>query len=106
MFVDPKIRFWFGVVISIASGIATGTVTLTHMVPEAWVPYVVAWCAFFAIAGNLVLTTLNGLGMTSSSRIASAAADPTVQKIVTTSQPIADATGDKVVTPADIKAGK
>lgn len=98
--VDPKIRFWFGIAVTIAIAVSQGTLVLTNAVPNDWIPYVTAWCGITAFIGSAVLTALNGAATTVSSRIASAAAVPEVSKIVTTSAAIADAGGDKVTTKA------
>jgi hypothetical protein len=98
-FVDPSIRFWIGLVVTIAVALSQGTLSLTHAVPVDWIPYVTAWAGIFAFIGSALLTALNGAGMTTQSRLASAASIPEVKSIVTT-QAIAEVTSsDKIVGP-------
>jgi len=98
--IDPVVRFWIGVAITIAIGISGGAVSLTHAVPDLWIPYVTAWASIIAFTGSAVLTALNGMATSNPSRLASAASIPEVKSIVT-SQAMADATPDlsKVVGP-------
>jgi hypothetical protein len=96
---DPATRFWVGILVTVAIGISSGALNLTHAIPPDWVPVATAWCSIIAFAGSAALTGLNGMGMTTQSRLASAAAVPEVKSIVTT-QAIAEATpSDKVVGP-------
>lgn len=60
MQIDPKISFWLGVVVTALIGIGGGTVSLTHAVPPAWIPTVVAWCNILSFLGSAVLTALHG----------------------------------------------
>lgn len=83
-YVDPKIRFWIGIVVTVAIAVSNGTLVLTNIVPHDWIPYVTAWCGLLSFTGSSALTALNGAATTTSSRIASAAADPNVAHIVTT----------------------
>ena len=96
-FVDPKWRFWISFAVFVAVGVGNGTVHLTHMIPADWIDIAVAWCAFVAFAGAGFVSLLNGMAMTNSSRIASAAAIPEVQKIVTTEAIANAAPSEKVV---------
>ena len=75
-FVDPKWRFWISFAVFVAVGVGNGTVHLTHMIPADWIDIAVAWCAFVAFAGAGFVSLLNGMAMTNSSRIASAAVVP------------------------------
>jgi hypothetical protein len=61
-----KIAFWLGILISAEQAIGQGTVSLTHVVPASWIPYVQAWCTFLAFMGGLVMTALTGKAMVSS----------------------------------------
>ena len=61
MTVSPTISFWIGVAVTIAIGISAGTVSLTHIVADAWIPYVTAWCGLGAFVGSAVLTALHGI---------------------------------------------
>jgi hypothetical protein len=79
--VDPSVRFWIGVAVTVAIAISGGTLSLTNAVPKDWIPTVTAWSSIIAFLGSSVLTALNGLGSTVASRIASAAAVPGVQEI-------------------------
>jgi hypothetical protein len=72
--IDPTVRFWIGIVITVAIGISSGSLALKGAVPPEWIPYVTAWAAIIAFIGSALLTALNGAAMTTSSRIASAAA--------------------------------
>lgn len=58
--VNPSWAFWLGIVIFLEQGIGQGTVKLTNVIPEEWIPYVVAWCALLAWAGGAVQTALIG----------------------------------------------
>ena len=95
--IDPTVRFWIGIVITLAIGISQGTVSLTNAVPQGFIPSVTAWAGILAFAGSAFLTALNGIATTSKSRLASAVAVPEVTKIETTSALQANAGGDKVV---------
>ena len=97
--IDPKWRFIIGLFVTTAIGISQGAVSLTNAIPDFAIKPVVAWCGLIAFVGSAATTAISGLGMTSSSRIAGAAAVPEVQTIVTTSKSLADAGGDKVVNP-------
>lgn len=74
MHIDPVARFWIGVVVTAAIGVGNGTLVLTNAVPHDWIPTVTAWCGIIAFLGSSVLTALNGMGATTASRLASAAA--------------------------------
>ena len=97
---DPKYRFWLGIFFSIASAVAGGGLALKGAFPESWIPYITAWCGIIGFAGNVIQTALNGQAQTTTSRIASASADPNVVKIITKGE-IANnstfASDDKVV---------
>lgn len=95
--VDPIVRFWIGVGVTLAIGISSGTVHLTGAIPHDWILPATSWCSILAFVGSSVLTGLNGLAATTQSRLASAAAIPEVKTIVTTNAQMADAAGPKVV---------
>lgn len=61
MEVNPQISFWIGVVISVAVGIGGGTVSLTNVIPEQWIPIVQAWTNLFAFVGTTFLTALHAV---------------------------------------------
>lgn len=101
---SPGSRFIIGIIITAAIGISAGTVHLTHAIPDAWIPAVVAWSGIIAFIGSAIQTGLQGIGMTNANRVAAAAplpadqkialaaATPEVQQIVTTRE-IAQAAG-------------
>ncbi len=97
MTLDPKWRFAIALLVTAAIGVSQGTLVLTGAIPADWVKPVTAWCGIIAFIGSAVQTTLSGLGTTTQSRIAGAAALPEVKTIVTT-EAVANATpSDKVV---------
>ena len=101
--IDPVVRFWIGVGVTVAIAVSSGTLVLTNAVPHDWIPYITAWCGIISFTGSALLTALNGMGSTDSSRIASAAAVEGVHEIVTTkalSQASAAAGGSDKVVPA------
>jgi predicted benzoate:H+ symporter BenE len=59
--INPTFSFWLGVVTTIMIGIGGGTVHLTHMVPDAWIPSITAWAMFGAFVNSAVLTALHGM---------------------------------------------
>lgn len=59
--VDPKFSFWLGVAVSIFVGVGGGSVHLTNMVPDAWIPTIVAWTNFLGFAGTVTMTALAGM---------------------------------------------
>lgn len=81
---SPGARFAIGIIITAAIGISAGTVHLTHAIPDAWIPAVVAWSGIIAFVGSAIQTGLQGLGMTTANKVAAAASDPNVKQIVTT----------------------
>jgi hypothetical protein len=98
-FVDPSIRFWISFAVFVAVGVTNGTVHLTNAIPELWIPIAISWCGIIAFVGGGFVALLNGMAMTTQSRLASAAAVPEVKSIVTT-QAIAETTpSDKIVGP-------
>ena len=78
---SPGARFAIGILITAAIGISAGTVHLTHAIPDAWIPAVVAWSGIIAFIGSAIQTGLQGLGMTTTSKIAAASTLPSDQKI-------------------------
>jgi hypothetical protein len=79
--IDPIVRFWIGVVVTVAIGVTQGTLELTGAIPADWIKPVTAWSAIIAFLGSAFLTTLNAGGATTSSRVASAASLPGVKRI-------------------------
>ena len=59
--IDPKVAFWFGIIVSIAVGVGGGTVSLTHIVPDAYIPTIQAVNNLVAFTGTVVLTALHGV---------------------------------------------
>ena len=95
--IDPIVRFWIGVAVTIAIGISQGALNLTHAVPDVAIPAVTAWAAIIAFGGSAFLTALNGAASTNSSRLASAASIPQVTKIEVTPAMVSHVDQDKVV---------
>lgn len=52
---------WLGIVTTIMQGIASGTIHLTNMIPERYIPTATAYAGFFATINSLVLTAVLGL---------------------------------------------
>jgi hypothetical protein len=102
--ISPGARFIIGIVITTAIAISAGTIHLTHAIPDAWIPVVIAWSGIIAVVGSAIQTSLQGLGLTNANRIAAAAplsatdkiaiaaSAPEVSQIVTTAA-IANAAG-------------
>lgn len=59
--IDPKYTFWLGVFVTIFTGIGGGTVHLTNMIPEGWIPTVTAWNNFLGFVGTAIMTTMSGM---------------------------------------------
>lgn len=57
---DPKVTFYLGILVTIATGVGLGTVTLTGAIPADWVPIAKTWCGLVAFIGNAVLTAMAG----------------------------------------------
>jgi hypothetical protein len=90
--VDPIVRFWLGVVVTVAIGVTQGTLVLSGAIPADWIKPVTAWCGIIAFLGSAFLTTLNGGGATVSSRVASAASVPGVKQMNVTPEVAAQVT--------------
>ena len=58
--IDPKWVFYLGLIVTIETAIAQGTISLTNMIPELAIPYVVAWNKALAFVGTAVMTGLSG----------------------------------------------
>ena len=97
MNIDPKWRFIIGIVVTFAIGVSQGAVQLTHAIPAGWIEPSVAWCGIIAFVGSAGQTAISGLGMTTSSRVAAAANDPSIKQIITTPEVAAAAPSQKVV---------
>src|SRR5258708_3564570 len=57
---NPKIGFVLGILVTIEIAVSSGTLSLTHAVPAAWIPTVTAWSGILAFVGSTVLTFLHG----------------------------------------------
>ncbi len=57
---NPKIGFVLGILVTIEIAVSTGTLSLSHAVPDAWIPTVIAWSGILAFIGSTVLTFLHG----------------------------------------------
>lgn len=99
MTINPWLLFGFQLGVFIAVGISQGTVHLTHMIPDSWIPAVIAWNGFIAFVGTGITTTLTAMGLSTQSRIAAAASLPEVKQIIA-DKPVAEAApSDKVQAP-------
>src|SRR5258708_8844809 len=57
---NPKLGFVLGILVTIEIAVSSGTLSLTHAVPAAWIPTVTAWSAIMAFIGSTLLTFLHG----------------------------------------------
>jgi hypothetical protein len=94
---SPRTRFIIQLVVFVCVGISQGTVHLTNMVPEGWIPAALAYAGFIAFLGTGFTTLLSGYGMTSQNRIDAAASLPEVKAILTEPPVAAATTSEKVV---------
>ena len=78
---SPGARFAIGLCITLAIGISSGAVVLTHAIPSDWISTVVAWSGIIAFIGSAAQTGLQGLGMTNANKISAAQTLPSDQKI-------------------------
>lgn len=58
--IDPKWVFWLGVLVTIETAIGQGTVKLTSLVAEQWIPTITGWCTLLSFIGNVLMTALAG----------------------------------------------
>lgn len=58
---DFSPHFWVGLVIFLSTAISSGTIHLTHAIPDDAIPYVVAWSSIISIVGSGYLTAALGL---------------------------------------------
>ena len=56
--IDPKYIMWLGFLIYLEKGVGQGAISLTNMIPESWIPHVLAWCNGLAWGGVGLMTTL------------------------------------------------
>lgn len=101
--IDPVVRFWISVAVTLAIGVSSGTVHLTNAIPADWITPATAWCGIIAFVGSTVLTALNAMASTTASRLASAASVDGVQRIVATPAIAAASPSDKVVASGSMK---
>jgi hypothetical protein len=94
---SPRTRFIIQLVVFVCVGISQGTVHLTNMVPEGWIPIALAYAGFIAFLGTGFTTLLSGFGMTTQNRIDAAASLPEVKAMLTTEDVAKAAPSDKVV---------
>src|SRR5258708_16883169 len=57
---NPKFGFVLGILVTIEIAVSSGTLSLTHAVPVAWIPTVMAWSGILAFIGSTLLTFLHG----------------------------------------------
>ena len=77
MKVDPATLFWISLTATIGQGITSGTVHLTGLVPEAWIPFVTGWLSLIVFCLLSFLTALQGF---SSNKSGPFAPPPTLQE--------------------------
>lgn len=58
---DLSLHFWIGLAIFLCTAISSGTIHLTNAIPDAAIPYVVAWSSIISIVGSGYLTAALGL---------------------------------------------
>ena len=75
MKVDPTTIFWISLFATIGQGISGGTVHLTGLVPEAYLPVVTGWLSLAVFCAMSFHTALNGF---SSNKSGPFAAPPTI----------------------------
>lgn len=54
--IDPKYIMYLGLLVTVEEAIGHGTVSLTHLVPDTWAPYITSWCNFLAFVGTSIMT--------------------------------------------------
>ena len=59
--IDPKVTFWLGVIVTIATGVGGGTVQLTNALPADWIPMIQAWNNIVAFFGATAMTAMTGM---------------------------------------------
>ncbi len=104
---DLNIHFWIGLAIFVASAISTGTINLSHAIPDDAIPAVHAWAGILDVIGTGYLTGALALHNASpQAKLAAAAALPEVRGIVASPAVAEQAPSDKVVaTVAEIPKG-
>lgn len=56
--ISPTFILVFGIITTVWMGISSGTIHLTNMLPERYIPALTAWASFFAIVNSAILTAL------------------------------------------------
>lgn len=79
--VDPKWMVLLGLLINIEKGIGQGAVSLTNMIPDSWIPHVLAWSNGLAWVGVALMTGLAALSSAAAGPLVSL---PTLPPIDTT----------------------
>ncbi len=80
MKVDPTTIFWISLFATIGQGIAGGTVHLTGLVPDAYLPVVTGWLSLAVFCAMSFLTAMNGF---SSNKSGPFAPPPTIAEAKT-----------------------
>jgi hypothetical protein len=60
MKVNPAVTFWFGVALTIAQAVVSGTVHLTGLVPVGYLPIITGWASVFVTVGLAIQTAMAG----------------------------------------------
>jgi len=63
---STSLAFYLGILVTIEQAIGQGSVSLAHVVPETWAPYVQSWCTLLAFVGTTIMTALTGHAVLSS----------------------------------------
>jgi hypothetical protein len=58
--VNPKVPFYFGLFLTIASLFASGTIHLSGLVPADVIPYVTGWSSVIVAVGTAIQTAMSG----------------------------------------------
>lgn len=80
MKVDPVTIFWISLITTILQGLTSGTVHLTGLVPDAYIPMVTGWMGLIVFVNMSFLTALNAF---SSNKSGPLAPPPTVAEATT-----------------------
>lgn len=79
---DPKLLFWIQFAAWIGSGVTGGTVHLTGMVPDDWLPKVTGWVAFITFCEMGFLTLATGAVGVGSGPLARSPTIPEAQQVL------------------------
>lgn len=61
-----KVAFWLTILVNAELAVGQGAVSLTHAIPDVWIPTVQAWCSILALLGGSIVTALVGKSVNSS----------------------------------------